>query len=96
VDIVGEVVESEPPRRLALTWAAPKNEGNPEKTSRVTFALQRQVGWPGGPWVQLRIEHADLDSDPEMLESITWGWPAVSSGLKTVLECGGLEPSPGS
>jgi uncharacterized protein YndB with AHSA1/START domain len=87
VDIVGEVVESNPPKRLVLTWVPPKDAGRPEKTSRVTFDLEPQ-DWPGGPWVQLRVTHSDLEPDSEMLKSISWGWPALLSGLKTLLESG--------
>ena len=39
VDIVGEVVEFDPPRRLVLTWVHPAEQGQPEKTSRVTITL---------------------------------------------------------
>ena len=85
VDIVGEVLESDPPRKLVLSWAQPKEAGKPGKTSRVSFELE-PVDWPHGPWTQLRIAHTDLEPGSEMLESVSFGWPAVLSGLKTLLE----------
>ncbi len=86
VDIVGTVVESDPTKRLVVTWAQPKDAGAAEKTSRVTFELE-PIDWPGGPWTRVRVIHSDL-LDAEMLESISFGWPAVMSGLKTLLEVG--------
>jgi uncharacterized protein YndB with AHSA1/START domain len=91
VDIVGEVVECRPAERLIVTWVPPADDGVAEKTSRVSIGLADQAGWPGGPWVQLSLEHAELARDSEMHTSIAWGWPAVLSGLKTVIECGGLD-----
>ncbi len=85
VDIVGEVVESDPPRRLVLTWAQPKEAKDSEKTSRVTFELEAQ-DWPGGPWVCLKVTHSDLEADSEMFHSVSYGWPALMSVLKTMLE----------
>ncbi len=85
VDIVGEVVESDPPRRLVLTWAQPVDAKNPEKTSRVTFELEPQE-WPGGPWVCLKVTHSDLEADSEMFHSVSYGWPTLMSVLKTLLE----------
>jgi uncharacterized protein YndB with AHSA1/START domain len=86
VDLVGTVAESDYPTRLTLTWAKPEEEGNRDKTSRVTFELEAQ-DWPGGPWTRVRVLHTDL-ADKEMLDSISFGWPAVMSGLKTYLEVG--------
>jgi len=40
VDIVGDVVESALPRRLVVTWVPPADEGNREKTSRVTYDIE--------------------------------------------------------
>src|ERR1044072_8148683 len=39
VDIVGRVVEIDPPRRLVTTWASPESENDPEKVSRVVYEL---------------------------------------------------------
>jgi len=83
VDIVGEVLEHDHPKRLVLTWVQPKHEGDSERVSRVEFEIEPQ-DWPGGPWVGLRVRHADLDA--EMHESVSFGWPGVCSGLKTLLE----------
>jgi uncharacterized protein YndB with AHSA1/START domain len=84
VDITGEVVESDRPRRLVLTWAKPEREGDPSHTSRVTFALE-PLDWPMGPWTRLTLTHDDL-TDDEMRESVSFGWPAVMSVMKTLVE----------
>ena len=89
VDIVGKVVESEPPRRLVLTWAAPAEAGDPSKHSRVTFEIEPAYGS-----VRLTVTHDELEPDSEMLRGISFGWPAVLSSLKTLLETG--NPLPGT
>lgn len=86
VQLVGTVLESDYPKRLTLTWVNPKNEGIEDKTSRVTFDLE-PIDWPGGPWTRVTMQHTEL-ADKEMLDSITFGWPAVMSGMKTYLEVG--------
>lgn len=85
VDIAGQVLESDRPHRLVLTWAAPGDSDDQAKTSQVTFEISPE-DWPGGPWVCLRITHADLEPDSEMFHSVSYGWPALMSGLKTLLE----------
>ena len=92
VDIVGRVEESDWPRRLVLTWAQPEDETIPGRTSRVAFDLSPE-GWPNGPWTGLRITHSDLEPDSEMFRSISHGWPALLSGLKTLLETGEYPPA---
>jgi len=89
VDIVGQVVESTPPRRLVLTWAFPKDAGNPRQISRVTFDIEPYAGA-----VRLTVTHSDLEPDSEMLNGISRGWPLVLSSLKSLLETG--EPMPGT
>ena len=89
VDIVGTVVESEYPRRLVVTWVPPKNEGNPEKTSRVAYDIEPF----GDEVVRLTVTHDELDQ--EMFNSISFGWPMVISGLKTLLETGSIGAAAG-
>jgi len=90
VDIVGEVVASEPPHRLVLTWSLPSEAGDAAKSSRVSFEVEPQA-WPGGPWVRVRVLHTDLEPGSEMFESVSHGWPALMSGLKTLLERGAVK-----
>src|SRR5581483_6127919 len=44
VRVAGTVIENERPHRLVLTWAHPKDLGNPDKVSKVTFAIDEQFG----------------------------------------------------
>ena len=85
VDIVGEVVEFDPPKRLVLTWVPPAEHGQPEKTSRVTITLDPE-DWPNGPWTKLQIVHSELEPDSKMFHSVSYGWPGLMSALKTMLE----------
>jgi uncharacterized protein YndB with AHSA1/START domain len=85
--LVGKVVESSPPRRLVLTWAFPQDEGNDEKTSRVTFEIEPYRGV-----VRLTVTHDRLEPDSDMMEGITTGWPIVLSSLKSLLETGQALP----
>lgn len=83
VDIVGEVVTSDPPRRLVVTWAEPKDAGDPEKTSRVTYEVE-----PFHGTVRLTVRHEELEPGSDMLDGVTAGWPMVLASLKTLLETG--------
>lgn len=84
VDMVGRVVESTPPRRLVLSWARPKEEGDESKHSRVTFDIEAQ----GEKLIRLTVTHEDLEHDAQMLAGISGGWPKILSNLKTLLETG--------
>jgi uncharacterized protein YndB with AHSA1/START domain len=88
VDVVGTVVETTPPRRLVITWARPAEADDASKHSRVTFDIEPQ----NERLVRLTVTHEDLENDPKMLASISGGWPAVLSNLKTFLETGQALP----
>jgi uncharacterized protein YndB with AHSA1/START domain len=81
IAVAGTVVESDPPRRLVLTWARP----NETDVSRVTFAIDDFMGS-----ARLTVTHDELSE--EMLSKIRAGWPAVLSSLKSLLETGASLP----
>lgn len=83
IHLVGKVLESDPPRRLVISWAFPADKDNEEKHTRVTFEIE-----PGPGMVRLTVTHDDLEPGSEMQKGITRGWPVVLSNLKTLLETG--------
>ncbi|WP_394761400.1 SRPBCC family protein [Phenylobacterium sp.] len=86
-DVIGKVLESDPPRRLVTSWASPADPDNPDKTSRCAYDIEDLDGK-----VRLTVTHTDLDA--EGLKAVSGGWPAVLSNLKTLLETGGTIPDP--
>jgi uncharacterized protein YndB with AHSA1/START domain len=84
VAVAGTIVASDPPRRLALTWARP-DATDKDAISRVTFEIEAYMGS-----ARLTVTHSDLS--PEMLRNISGGWPAVLSSLKSLLETGASLP----
>ena len=81
VKVVGTVVESDPPRRLVLTWAHPDDAD----ISRVTFDIDEFMGS-----ARLTVTHSELSE--AMRRNISAGWPAVLSSLKSLLETGASLP----
>ena len=80
-DVAGTVLESVPPRRLAVTFDAP-GAAPPQGPSRVTFDIE-----PYHEIVRLTVTHMNL-ADESALEAISAGWPAVFANLKSLLETG--------
>ncbi|WP_379064398.1 SRPBCC family protein [Mesorhizobium sp. UC22_110] len=83
VKVVGKVVESTPPTRLVITWAAPEHAADPASHSRVTFAIEEY-----GDMVRLTVTHDELEAGSDTAATVTQGWPAVLSSLKSFLETG--------
>jgi len=84
-DVAGTVLESMPPRRLAMTFDAP-GAAPPQGPSRVTFDIE-----PYHEIVRLTVTHENL-ADESALEAISAGWPAVFANLKSLLETGHVLP----
>ena len=83
VKLVGEVLESVPPRRLVLTWADPSDTSPKSEHSRVTFEIQ-----PIEDMVRLSVIHSNLEAGSDMAAKISSGWPRVLSSMKSFLETG--------
>ncbi len=80
VRIVGKVLESNPPKKLVLSWADPADTAD---DSRVTF----DIGM-AGDMVRLVVTHDSFKAGSVMPEKIAGGWPLVLSSLKSMLETG--------
>jgi uncharacterized protein YndB with AHSA1/START domain/DNA-binding transcriptional ArsR family regulator len=80
-DLIGTILEVDPPRRLAHTWASPDDADQPGRHSRVTFDIE-----PDGEIVRLTLTHEDLSAD--QIEGTNKGWARVLSSLKSFLETG--------
>ncbi|GAA4629940.1 SRPBCC domain-containing protein [Actinoallomurus vinaceus] len=84
VDVVGRVLETEPPTRLVITFDdVPDAEREP---SVVTFLVE-----PHHDIVRLTVTHEKL-VNLEMYGGISQGWPAVLANLKSLLETGEVLP----
>ncbi|MCA6122451.1 SRPBCC family protein [Bradyrhizobium sp. WSM 1704] len=81
-EVSGEVLEYDPPRRLAYSFLAHDGSDN-GKASRVTFQLERQRDQ-----VRLTMIHDRFEPGSPVLEKISLGWPLILSSLKSYLECG--------
>jgi uncharacterized protein YndB with AHSA1/START domain len=82
----GEVLEVEPPRRLAHTWRSLYDpEAAAEPHSRVTWEIEPQDDGTA----LLTVVHDQLEDAPKTAASVAGpGWMLVLSGLKTLLETG--------
>ena len=87
--IAGTVLESDPPRRLVLTYSSPWPNTPDEPPSRVTFELEA-----AGPGVaKLTLVHETEPGSTTRIAEVAAGWPYILAGLKTLLETG--EPMAG-
>jgi uncharacterized protein YndB with AHSA1/START domain len=80
----GEIVESEPPRRLVIRWRHQDNaELKAEGESRCTLELE-----PSGTAVKLSITHTIEREPSKLIEAVSGGWPKIISNLKSLVETG--------
>ena len=80
----GEILEIDPPRKLVLTWRnESKPEINAEGPSRMSYDLE-----PQGDLVKLTLIHEIDRGQSKLIQSVSNGWPAVLSSLKSLLETG--------
>jgi uncharacterized protein YndB with AHSA1/START domain len=80
----GEILEADPPRRLAYSFKHELfEELRNEPVSKVTFTIE-----PFDKLVKLTVTHEGLVEGGKYLGAISTGWPAILSGLKSLLETG--------
>jgi uncharacterized protein YndB with AHSA1/START domain len=93
VAIDGEVIESDPPHKLVLTWRMAMDPGLAEEGfTRLTYEIKEL----DGGYTKLTLIH-DLTGAPQLAATVGGeldetqaggGWPWVLSDLKTLLETG--------
>ena len=83
--ISGEVFEYDPPNRLTVTW----NVGWTDLVAKLGTTLVTYEIEQTGEAVRLTMsERHDRDLSDDILEGGRTGWPAILSGLKSLLETG--------
>ncbi|MGL3213334.1 SRPBCC family protein [Bradyrhizobium sp. BR 1433] len=80
----GEILEADRPRRLAYTFKHVLDEDmRKEPATKVIFTLEAH-----GKIVKLTVTHEGFGAGSKLLDGISKGWPAILSGLKSLLETG--------
>jgi uncharacterized protein YndB with AHSA1/START domain len=91
----GEIIESEPPRRLVIRW---QNQFKPELKAEGESLCTMEIESSGSA-VKLSITHT-IERDPsKLILAVSGGWPKIISNLKSLLETGSVvlqEPYPTS
>jgi uncharacterized protein YndB with AHSA1/START domain len=86
VDVRGIVRESDPPRKLVVTW---KVDGPPEMKDLPESVVTYDIEPVGTSVVRLTMTEAHPTPIPaHLLEGGRRGWPMILSGLKSLLETG--------
>lgn len=85
LQIEGEIVEIDPPRRLVQSWHGVWDEGmRADAPTRVTWEIEETE--PGV--CRVTLLHDGLVAGSPTLEQVSGGWLYVLSGMKTLLETG--------
>jgi uncharacterized protein YndB with AHSA1/START domain len=83
--ISGEVLEYDPPKTLTVTW----NVNWPDIVEKLGTTLVTYEIEPAGEAVRLTMsERHDRELSDDILSGGRSGWPAILSGLKSLLETG--------
>lgn len=83
VHIAGEVIECDPPRRLTVSW----NLNWPGLVEKLGPTLVTYEIEPAGESVRLTmLQLHDREISDDILSGGRSGWPAILSGLKSLLE----------
>lgn len=78
----GEILQAEVPQLLEYTWPNPPEEQGDAPVERLLWELDES----GPGTTRLRFTHSNLGDD--VFLSVSEGWPAILSSLKSLLERG--------
>ncbi|HVV32126.1 MAG TPA: SRPBCC family protein [Vitreimonas sp.] len=83
-DVAGEVLISDPPRKLQVTWVVEWLDDAPKDPAIITYEIE-QIG----DLSKLTMtQHTDAKIPRKFLEGGRQGWAAILSSLKSLLETG--------
>ena len=80
----GEILESDPPRRLVIRWT---HQQNPELEAEGASLCTMELA-PAGSAVKLSITHTIEREPSKLIAAVSGGWPMILSNLKSLLETG--------
>lgn len=85
LDVFGEVLTSEPPKKLQLTWDMDwGDEPEPSKAAIITYEIE-----PAGEAVKLTMTQHTTSAIPrKYIQAGAQGWAIILSSLKSLLETG--------
>jgi uncharacterized protein YndB with AHSA1/START domain len=83
--VKGKVLVADRPKLLSYTFLESDSEASNEPPTKVTLEIEPEVGTKT---VRLTVTHTDFVLNSKHRPSISGGWPAVLSGLKSLLETG--------
>lgn len=83
--VEGRVLIADRPKLLSYTFRETSGEASKEPPTKVTLELEPELGTET---VRLTVTHSDFVPNSKHRPSISGGWPAVLSGLKSLLETG--------
>jgi uncharacterized protein YndB with AHSA1/START domain len=81
---VGEILEFDRPRRIALTW---RNEWRPEFAAEGVARCVMELE-PLDGTVKLTVIHSVEHAESKLIQAVSGGWPKILSNLKSLLETG--------
>lgn len=83
--VEGKVLAFDRPKLLSYTFRDVVGDASGEPPTKVTLELEPELGTKT---VRLTVTHTDFVPNSKHRPSIAGGWPAVLSGLKSLLETG--------
>jgi uncharacterized protein YndB with AHSA1/START domain len=82
---LGEIVEFEPAKRLAIRW---RNEFMPEMKEEGWSLCTMELEPAAGETVKLTVTHGMEREGSKFIGAVSTGWPQILSNLKSLLETG--------